>query len=34
MKLQRFDRLNNTDRLAKIIFLNFIELDKETKPEQ
>jgi len=30
MKIQRFDRIVNIPRLAKIIFFNFIELQKET----
>ena len=29
MKIQRFNRINNINRLSKIIFLNFIELQKE-----
>ena len=29
MKLFKFDRINNIDRLAKIIFFNFIELENE-----
>lgn len=29
MKLQRFTQLTNTDKLAKIIFLNFIELQNQ-----
>lgn len=30
MKIQRFDRIVNIQRLSKIIFLNFIELQNET----
>ena len=29
MKIQKFDRINNINRLAKIIFLNFIELENQ-----
>jgi len=29
MKIQRFDRITNISRLAKIIFFNFIELQNE-----
>ena len=29
MRIQKFNQLNNIDRLAKIIFLNFIELENE-----
>ncbi len=29
MKIQRFNQIANINRLAKIIFLNFIELDNE-----
>jgi len=29
MKIQRFDRITNVSRLAKIIFFNFIELQNE-----
>ena len=30
MKIQRFDRITNISRLAKIIFFNFIELQNES----
>lgn len=30
MKLQKFDKINNVERLSKIIFLNFINLQYET----
>jgi ribosomal protein S18 acetylase RimI-like enzyme len=30
MKIQRFNRITNINRLSKIIFLNFIELQTET----
>jgi ribosomal protein S18 acetylase RimI-like enzyme len=33
MKIQRFTRLKNIDRLAKIIFLNFIDLQNQTDIE-
>lgn len=29
MKIQRFERISNISRLAKIVFFNFIELQKE-----
>jgi len=29
MRIQKFNQLNNIDRLAKIIFFNFIELENE-----
>jgi ribosomal protein S18 acetylase RimI-like enzyme len=29
MKIQKFNQINNIDRLAKIIFFNFIELQNE-----
>jgi ribosomal protein S18 acetylase RimI-like enzyme len=29
MKIQKFNQIENIDRLAKIIFFNFIELEKE-----
>lgn len=30
MKIQRFDKITNISRLAKIIFFNFIDLQKES----
>ena len=33
MKIERFTQLKNTDKLSKIIFLNFIELQYQPNIE-